>query len=191
MSSYVYADVYRPRAASRGIIYDATLVLGGSALLALLAQLTLYLPISPVPITGQTFGVLLLGATLGSRRAVMAVLAYLGEAAMGLPVLSGGLSGVACMAGPTGGYLLGFIASAYIAGWGIERGWGRHIVPALLTMALASAAMFLSGMAWLGIYVGYSQVISFGLLPFVVGDILKIFLVALILPTAWRLVGRK
>jgi biotin transport system substrate-specific component len=191
MTANVFADVYRPRAASRGLLYDAILVVGGSALLALMSQLVVYLPISPVPITGQTLAVLLLGATLGSRRGALAVLAYLGEAAMGLPILAGGMSGVAAMAGPTGGYLVGFIASAYIAGWFIEKGMGRHVITALMAMLAADLVIYVCGLAWLGVYVGYGQAIALGLAPFVIGDIMKILIAALVMPTAWRLVSRR
>ncbi|MBD3274481.1 MAG: biotin transporter BioY, partial [Candidatus Marinimicrobia bacterium] len=111
-----YADALRPTVKKYALLYDISLVLGGSLFIALLAQLAVHLPFSPVPITGQTLGVLLAGALLGKIRGTMTVLAYLTEGVSGLPVFAGATAGPAVLLGPTGGYLIGFIFAAYLTG---------------------------------------------------------------------------
>ena len=108
----------------RGLARDVVLVLSGSLLIAITAQLTL--PMWPVPLTGQTFGVLLVGALLGRRLGPISVMTYIGEGAMGLPFFQGGGAGVAHLFGPTGGYLAGFVVAAFIVGWLCELGWDRR-----------------------------------------------------------------
>jgi len=191
MTSYAYAELLRPVPKVHAIVYDTILVLAGSAILALSAQLSFYFPFSPVPITGQTFAVLFLGAVLGSYRGTLAVLAYLVEAAMGLPVLAGGMAGIAYMVGPTGGYLTGFIAAAFIAGFLAERGWDRNVGTALLAMVLGDAALFICGMFWLSVYIGWEKAIYAGLLPFIIGECLKLAAASLILPSGWKLISRR
>ena len=124
------ADIWRPSAGALARLYDAVLVLGGSLLVAIAAQI--HLPLLPVPATAQTFAVMLLAMALGSRRAVACILAYLMEGAIGLPVFAGGGAGVAVLAGPTGGYLFGFAAAAWVTGSLADRGWDRRAGPTLL-----------------------------------------------------------
>lgn len=145
-------------------------------ILALAARVAIPLPFSPVPVTGQTFVVLVLGATLGARRAPLAVLLYVAEAAAGLPVLAGGGAGLAAIAGPTGGYIAGFVAAAAILGLAADRGLTRRIrtmVPALL---LAELAIYAAGVAWLARYPLRVPLLEAGLFPFVVGDLYKMLL---------------
>ncbi len=168
------------------------LVLGGSALVALAAQVSVPLPFSPVPVTGQTFAVLLVGAALGARLGAYALLAYLGEGIIGLPVFApgGGLSGLARLVGPTGGYLVGFIVAAFVVGALAERGWGRRLWTSVLAMLVGSVAIYVFGLAWLVKFVGPERVLVAGLFPFIPGDLVKLVLAALALPAAWRVVGR-
>jgi biotin transport system substrate-specific component len=185
-----YADVLRPTRKWAAQAYDLTAVIGGSLIVALAAQITIRLPFSPVPITGQTFGVLLVGTLLGSRRGAMSLLTYLIEGLIGLPIFAGGSSGLAYMLGPTGGYLFGFIAAAFLTGWLAERRWDRHVSTAVLSMLVGNAVIYATGLGWLSIYVPNRSVASFGVVPFLIGDIIKIALAATVLPAGWKLLNR-
>ncbi|MQC25897.1 MAG: biotin transporter BioY [Chloroflexi bacterium] len=167
------------------------LVLGGSLLIAASAQLSVYLPFSPVPITGQTLGVLLVGMTLGSRRGALSMLAYLGEGALGLPVFAAGNASLAYMLGPTGGYLLGFVAAAWLVGALAERGFDRSLPRTFLAFALGSAVIYLFGLAWLARFVPWPGTLAAGMTPFLVGDAVKALVAALLLPAAWKVIGDK
>ncbi len=172
----------------RSLPHQLALLVGGSLLVALLAQLTIRLPFTPVPITGQTYGVLLVGALLGSRRGALSLLLYLVEGGLGLPFFAGGAAG--WPGGPTAGYLVGFVLAAVIVGWLTERGWDRRFTTAVVAMALGDVAIYLVGLPWLAVYVGADKAIPLGLLPFLPGDALKILLAAATLPVGWRFVGR-
>ncbi len=191
MTSYAYADILRPAVKKHALLYDVVLILAGSAVIALASQLAVYLPISPVPITGQTLAVLLVGAMLGRRRGSLSVLTYLAQGAMGLPVFAAGTAGFAHLAGPTGGYLLGFVAAAYIVGLLAEKGWDRYVVSTVLAMVLGTIAIYLAGLAWLSVYVGTDMVLQFGLYPFAAGAVIKIAVASLVLPSGWKLLGMK
>ncbi len=167
---------------------DAAMVLLGSWLVAALAQIVI--PLQPVPLTGQTLGVLLVGAALGWRRGVLALAAYVLQGAAGLPFFAGGASGVARLLGPTGGYLIGFIFAAALTGWLSERGWDRRFWGTLLAMALGNAVIYAFGIPWLAQFVGWPRALEVGLLPFLLGDAIKAALAALALPGAWVLVAR-
>jgi biotin transport system substrate-specific component len=171
------------------LVWKLVLVLAGSALVALAAQLKIPLPFSPVPVTGQTFAVLLVAAALG-RLGLASVIAYLAEGAIGLPVFAGGTFGVATIIGPTGGYLIGFALAAAIVGSAAERGWDHHLVTALAAMLLGEIAIYVCGLAWLARFVPLERLLDAGLLPFIPGDLFKMVLAALALPAAWRLVRR-
>jgi biotin transporter BioY len=162
---------------------ELSLILAGSILIALSAHLEI--PLRPVPITGQSFGVLLVGALLGSRRGVASVLSYLGMGAIGLPVFAGGASGIARFGGPTGGYLLGFVAAAFIVGRLSERGWDRRAWSTAAAMLIGTASIYLPGVIWLATFVGWERVFQVGVLPFIIGDLLKVALASLVLPLGW------
>jgi len=136
----------RPESRALARLYDLGLVLSASAFIAVSAHLTVRLPFSPVPVTGQTFAVLLTGALLGRQRGAAAVLAYLAEGLAGLPVFAGGMSGLAYLLGPTGGYLLGFVAAAYLTGALAERGWDRQPLTTALAMVLGNLALYAPGL---------------------------------------------
>jgi biotin transport system substrate-specific component len=181
-----YADLLRPAVRWPALAYDAALVLGGSLFVALSAQVAIRLPFSPVPVTAQTLAVLLVGALLGSRRGALSMLAYLGQGLVGLPVFAAGAAGPAYALGPTGGYLVGFVAAAYLTGWLAEHGWDRGMGTALLAMLAGNVAIYVLGLPWLAHYVG-AQTLTLGLLPYLVGDALKLALAAAALPAGWRL----
>lgn len=186
-----YADVLRPATRRYALLYDATLVVAGSLLVALLAQFAVPLPFSPVPVTGQTLAVLMVGMLLGSRRGSLALLTYLAEGTMGLPVLAGGAAGLARLTGPTGGYLIGFVAAAFLVGWLAERGWDRRPGTTLLAMLLGNALIYVCGLPWLAHFVGVERVLSLGLLPFLPGDLGKALLAMALLPWGWQLLDRR
>jgi biotin transport system substrate-specific component len=168
------------------------LVVAGSLLLTLSAKVQV--PMWPVPMTMQTFAVLVIGAALGWRLGAATVLLYLAEGAMGLPVFANaperGL-GLAYMMGPTGGYLAGFLVSATVLGWLAERGWDRSVVGTLGGMTLGTAIIFGFGYAYLSTLIGPEAAWTAGVLPFLVGAALKIGLAAAVLPMAWKLVNRR
>ena len=182
------ADVAMPRA---GALNSAFLLLGSSLVTALAAQVAIPVPWSPVPITAQTFAVLLCGAVLGARRAFLAQALYLLEGAAGLPVFAGGAAGLAKLAGPTAGYLLAFPCAAAITGMLAERGWDRRFPSMMSAMLLGGAVIFVPGLAWLSRFVPSHQLLAAGLFPFVPGDLLKAALSALAFPTVWRWVGAR
>ena len=186
-----YADILRPSVRRYAFLYDIAWIAGGSLFIALSAQVAIPLPFSPVPITGQTLAVLLTGVLLGSRRGSLCLLAYLAEGISGLPVFAGGMAGPARLVGPTGGYLVGFIAAAFLTGLLAERGWDRRVTTTLLAMLLGNAAIYAFGLPWLARFVGGERVLALGLLPFIPGDFLKLILATMFLPSGWKLLGRK
>lgn len=166
------------------------LVVGGSALIAIAAQIALPIPFTPVPLTMQPLAVLLVGIVLGSRRGAAAAALYLLEGASGLPVFAQGHGGALWLIGPTGGYLMSYPFAAFVAGWFSERGWGSTILRAFAGMFVALAVIYTGGWAWLAIVAGPRAALSMGIVPFVIADIVKIAFGAALLPFAERLILR-
>lgn len=181
------ADVALPRTGARG---NVLLVVTASVLTAAAAQVAINLPWTPVPITGQTFAVLLTGAVLGPRRAFLAMMLYLAEGAMGLPFFAGGAAGFAKLVGPSGGYLMAFPFAALVTGLLAERGWDRRPFTMFLAMLLGSAVIFALGLAQLSRFMPASQLFAAGLLPFLGGDLVKSALASLAFPAAWKFAKR-
>ena len=182
----------------RSVARDVLVVLGFSVFIGLMAQASVRLPFTEVPVTGQTFAVLLTAMALGRARGVAAVLAYLAQGAAGLPVFAEGAAGLARFVGPTGGYLIGFVLAAAVAGSFADRGWTRSYPLTFAGILLSSLLVFLPGVVGLGLwqastgrFVGLGALLAAGWLPFVPGDILKSALSAALLPSAWRLTGRR
>lgn len=175
----------------RSLAQQIAFILGGSLLLALLAQVRVLLPFTPVPITGQTYGVLLVGALLGSRRGAASLLLYLTGGGLGLPVFQGATAGWGVFASPTGGYLLGFALAAVVVGWLAERGWDRRVGTAIVAMLLGEVAIYLIALPCLSLFVGARHVVALGLIPFLPGDTIKVVLAALTLPLGWRLIRER
>ena len=167
---------------------DLMLVLGGSVLLGLSAHVQI---MRPLPLTMQTFVLVLLAAALGSRRGVLTVLAYLGQGAAGLPVFARGTAGLAYFAGDTTGYLLGFVLCALVVGRLAEAGWDRRFASALATFALGHALILVCGFAWRAAYVGPMAAAYDGFVATAPGMIVKTVLAAMVLPIAWRVAGRR
>jgi biotin transport system substrate-specific component len=157
----------------------------GVAFLALLAQVRI--EVGPVPITGQTLGVLLLGAAAGARLGVATTLAYLTVGAAGLPVFTGGGAGLATLTGTTAGYLVGFVVAAALVGALAERGWTASAPRAFATMLLGNAVIYAFGVAWLAqLAPDLATAIAWGVTPFLVGDALKVAVATALLPLATR-----
>ena len=173
-----------------GIWRESALIVAGCLLIALAAHLQVLLPFSPVPVTGQTFAVLFLGALYGSRRGPATVVTYLMLGAMGLPVFAGGLAGLARFVGPTAGYLLGFVVAAFVVGSLSERGWDRKPWTSAASMIIGNGIIYALGVAWLWRFVGWEAVLNAGVVPFLPGDALKIALATILLPSGWRIIGR-
>lgn len=199
-----FAQHLRPRQFAQSQIYDIALIIAGSLFIALFSRISIPVGFSPVPITGQTFAVLLVGGVLGSTRGTLAVLAYLTEGLAGLPVGAGGAFGVLWLLGPTGGYLLGFLAAAFITGWLAERGWDRSPGRTMLAMTLGTIAIFIPGLIWLGLQAEVIEewlpiagveiatpenVLKAGLWLHLPGAMVKIVLAAVLLPTGWKILG--
>lgn len=162
-----------------------------SLLTALAAQIVVPLPWTPVPLTGQTFAVLLTGALLGSRLGALTLAAYLLEGALGLPFFRAGAGGAAHLLGPTGGYLLAFPAAAFLTGLLAERGWDKRFLTAAAAMALGSLVILAGGWMWLAIlFKGAGEAFRLGVAPFLLGDIIKIALAAAALPLGWAILRR-
>ncbi len=189
--SMTIVNALRPAERTQAHVFNATAVIGGSIFIALSAQISFFLPFSPVPVTGQTFAVLLIGALFGAKLGAAAVLAYLAEGAAGLPVFSAGGATIAHLIGPSGGYLVGFVGAAWIVGALAERGWTAHPVTSAVAMIAGAAVYFAVGAAWLGLFVGAKNAVIAGVVPFLLGDALKIALVSIILPLATRYVTRR
>lgn len=170
---------------------SVALVFAFSLLVALSAQIVI--PVGPVPITGQTFAVLLTGALLGSRLGAITMIVYLMEGASGLPFFYGGSSGVAHLFGQTGGYLVAFPAAAFITGAFAEHGWDRRFLTAAAAMAVGSAVIMVTGWLYFSILTSTSPLIAFQhtVLQFIPGDIVKIALAAAALPAGWRLLKHR
>jgi biotin transport system substrate-specific component len=166
-----------------------TVVLG-AALTALASQVVLPIPGSPVPVTGQTFAVLLTAAALGPARGLASQLLYLTLGAVGLPVFTAGAHGVHVLGGATGGYLVGFLLASLIVGAGSRRGADRTVLRQLAVLALGSAAIYACGVPWLAITtgMGLGKAVAVGMAPFLVGDALKAMLASSLLPATWKLV---
>ena len=167
-------------------VTKAALVVFGSLLLAISAQFKI--PLYPVPVTGQTLVVLLIGMTYGPRLGGITLAAYLFEGALGLPVFAGGAAGAAVLMGPTAGYLFGFLLVAIAMGYLAERGMGRTVVSTIAAMVIGNCVIYLCGALWLANFIGFGQAIAAGVLPFLYGDALKLVVAAGLMPWAWRAV---
>ncbi len=175
-----------------GILADALLILGGAVLLALCAQISFALPFTPVPLTLQTFGVLLIGASYGAVRGGLTASLYLLMGLVGLPVFAGRAHGLDVVIGATGGYLIGFIVAAVIVGALAQRKWDRRFSSAVAAMLTGTVIIYVCGLVWLKQNQGLdlATTLEYGLYPFVPGDLLKLYLAGALLPGAWRLVSR-
>jgi biotin transport system substrate-specific component len=179
------AVVARPR-----LGVDVALVTGGALFVAVAAQVSIPLPFTPVPITGQTFAVLLVGSALGAVLGASSLALYLLVGIAGAPVYADQSSGWDVVSGPTGGYLVGFLLAAALTGLLAQRGWDKRFSSSTTTMLTANVLIFVCGLVWLShsLGTGLDKTLEFGLYPFVPGEILKLYAAGALLPGAWRLV---
>ncbi|WP_299087930.1 biotin transporter BioY [uncultured Microbacterium sp.] len=188
----VLADlIVRPTDRARALALDAALVVAGATFVAALAQVEV--PLWPVPITGQTLAVVVVGAALGARRGAAALVTYLLAGLAGLPVFAGFTGTIAAVAKPSFGFVLGFIVAAFVAGWFAERAWDRKPLLAFVGFVAASAIPFVFGIPYMAFILnvvgggsfGISEILAFGLWPFVVGGLIKAAIAAVLIPAAW------
>ena len=188
----VLADVIaRPSRRAQALALDAGLVVAGAAIVALLAQVEI--PLWPVPITGQTLGVIVVGAALGAWRGAAALTTNHVAGLAGLPVFAGYTGTLLALGKPS----FGFIVSAFVAGWFAERAWDRKPLLAFVGFALASAIPFVFGIPYMALILnviggggyGFGEILQFGLWPFILGGLIKAALAALVIPGAWALVN--
>ena len=174
------------------LLTDILLVLAGTGFVALAAQVKISLSFTPVPITGQTFAVLLVGASLGALLGLASLGLYLFVGALGAPIYAEGQGGWDVLTGPTGGYIVGFCCAAALVGWMAQRRWDRRFSSAVAAMLTGNVVIYLFGLPWLAreIGTGLEGTLEAGLYPFVVGDLLKLYLAGALLPSAWKLVER-
>ena len=181
------------RVVPRTALNNIALILSGAVFTAYAAQLVI--PMWPVPITAQTLAVLLVGSVLGATRGAISLIAYFSMGAMGLSVFSAATS---LSFGPTFGYLVGFVAAAAVVGWLSERGWHKSVAGVLGSFAIGNTVIYLFGLPWLAFALGnlgaandLAAVAAAGLVPFIVGDVLKMILAAGLLPLAWKFLGKR
>lgn len=185
LTNATVADLWRPSEEGRALVYDFTLLFAGLVFIGLSAQVAIGFP---VPFTGQTFAVLMIGALYGARLGGICLISYVLAGAAGLPVFSNFGSGLVFVSGPTGGYLIGFIVAAFIVGLLAQNGWDRRVWTTILAMLIGNVIIYAFGLFWLSCLVGLSsKVLAVGLYPFVLGDVLKTALAAAILPSGWKL----
>lgn len=182
-------DIVLPRIENKflALIKDFILVLSFTTLTAVSAKLKI--EIGPIPITMQTFSVLLSGALLGSKRAFFSQLIYLLFGLLGIPWFSRG-GGIQYVLSPTFGYIIGFTFASFSVGWLFERGFGKRVKTAILAMLIGNLILYLPGLFWLEKFVGWKKVLPLGFYPFILGDLLKISLAGGILPTSLKIIKR-
>ena len=184
-----YTDIRQPVKSVSKKANQILLILSASWLIAISAQFSINLPFSPVPITGQTLIILLIGALLGKNRGAAAVGLYLAQGAAGLPVFAGGKSGLITLFGPTGGYLIGFAAAAYVVGILMELRYNKSLLYTGFSLLVGNLIIYTFGLFWLAKFVGESQALQLGLLPFLAGDLLKILLGVTILGSSQKIMS--
>jgi biotin transport system substrate-specific component len=188
------AEALGPHSGAALRIKQVALVVLGIVALAVLAKIKLPIPPSPVPVTMGTFGVLAIAAAYGPRLGLATILGYMLVGAAGYDVFAGSsaeLAGIDYMVGGTGGYLLGYVLATLALGWAARAGWDRSVIRMAAAMLIGTALIYAPGLLWLGQLYGWDQpILAWGLTPFLIGDAMKLALAALLLPAAWKLVGR-
>ena len=187
----VLTEAFGPRDGAALRLKQAALVIGGILLLAVAAKIKV--PMWPVPVTMGTFAVLAIGAAYGARLGLATIIGYMALGALGFDVFAGSSAeqyGITYMMGGTGGYLVGYVMATVALGWLARRGWDRSVLWMAAAMVVGNALIYAPGLYWLGALYGWEKpILDWGLTPFLVGDVLKLALAALLLPALWKLVG--
>lgn len=182
-----YADLARPsKGKSFSLTYDFAVIIAGSLFLALMAQISLPLWFTPIRLSLQSFAVLMIGSLLGSKRGALAVLTYLAEGACGFPVFAGGFGGIAYLAGPSGGYLIGFVLATYLIGWLLEKGWKKDYSLTLTALCIGTVLILSLGSLWLSYFVGFEKALIMGTYPFLIGESLKVMAAGILISSGWK-----
>ncbi|MEO7147340.1 MAG: biotin transporter BioY [Terrimesophilobacter sp.] len=191
LSFAIGRPVLADRLFSRGIVMDGVLVAAGAALTAIAAQVVV--PLWPVPITGQTLAVLLVGSSLGALRGTLSMLLYAVLGIIGLPVFSEASSGLGVVLGASGGYIIGFIFAAAFTGWIAQRSWDRRILRAILAFLGGTVLVYAVGLPWLSFTLGYNLVetLNAGFFPFIIGGIVKMLIAAAVITVGWTYIDRE
>ncbi|MFA7123714.1 MAG: biotin transporter BioY [Candidatus Delongbacteria bacterium] len=155
-----------------------------SAVLGIAALSQIIIPLYPVPFTGQTLGILLSAGILGRKKGMLAVLSYILLGTMGMPFFAGGNFGLARLAGPTGGYLTGFIAASFIVGYLSDKGYFKNFTMSVICMTAGNLVIYISGVIWLSEFIRTSDLLATGVYPFIPGDMIKIVIAASLVPAA-------
>ena len=194
-NSAVLAEAFGANEGARRRLKEAALVIVGIALLAVCAKIKVPMWPSPVPITLGTFAVLGIGASYGPRLGLLTIMGYMIIGMLGFDIFansSAELNGLEYMLGGTGGYLVGYVLATLALGAFARAGWDRSTPKMVVALLVGNALIYVPGLLWLGILYGWDKpILEWGLTPFLIGDVLKLGLVALLLPTAWMLIGRK
>ncbi|MCF3596208.1 biotin transporter BioY [Rhodobacteraceae bacterium LMO-12] len=192
MTNRVLAETFGAEVGTARRVRQAILVVAGIAALVITAKIRV--PMWPVPVTMQTFAVLMIGAGFGMRLGLVTVLGYLALGVLGMSVFTGEGTGLAYLAGPTGGYLVGFAVAAGLMGVLAQRGWDRSVAGMAGAMLLGNAVIYGLGLTWMSWLFaadkGMAWVLQYGMVNFLPGDLLKLALAAMLMPMAWKLVGR-
>jgi len=172
------------------VLVDTMLVVAGTGLVGAAAQVSI--PFKPVPVTGQTFAVLLVGSALGAVRGTASLALYLWLGVAGVPIYAHHDSGWSVITSASGGYIVGFVLAAAVTGWLAERRWDRRFSSSVGAMLTGNVIIYLVGLPWLAwqLHTNFETTLEYGLYKFVPGDLFKLYLAAALLPTAWRLVER-
>ncbi len=179
-------DAVRPQEKSFRLLFDVLMVLAGSLFIALLAQVEILMV--PVPFTLQTLGVLLIGGVLGAKRGALSIITYIVEGVLGLPFFAGGAAGIARLCGPTGGYLVGFIAAAFLVGLLLERGSKERLSFTIPVMFVGTFCILFFGSLWLSFFVvSMDRSFALGVIPFLLSDCIKAVIAATLIPSGWKL----
>jgi biotin transport system substrate-specific component len=190
----VLSEVFGPQDGAALRLKQAALVVAGIALLAIFANIKVPVPGSPVLMNMGTFAVLTIAAAYGPRLGLTTILGYMIVGALGFDVFQSStadLNGIAYMTGSTGGYLVGYVLATLALGWASRAGWDRSMGWMALAMLLGNALIYVPGLLWLGALYGWDQpILAWGLTPFILGDLVKLGLAAMVLPAVWKIVGR-
>ena len=192
LNNKVLSEVLAPQEGTQLLLKKAVLVIAGIAFLAIAAKIKV--PMFPVPMTMGTFAVLTMGAAYGERLGLVTILGYMLIGALGFDIFAGSSAenfGLTYMKGGTGGYLVGYVLAVIALGKLARSGWDRSALKMAGAMLLGNALIYVPGLIWLGMLYGWDKpILQWGLTPFLLGDVLKLAMAAIILPFAWKMVGR-